>query len=125
MYLNFTVTTLNIILHKSLYPTTLLSISFSMLFLFYTPPHDSGGHYSFTLVVRVSGRVSVRPSVIRPFVFSFPDDNLSECQWIFTELGMCIDIVEIWVGLANGQISSIFDSYQPATRLFLFPGNNE
>ena len=32
---------------------------------------------------------------------SFLDDNLSKC--------MCIDIVEIWFGIANGQISSIFD----------------
>ena len=39
--------------------------------------------------------------------FSFPDDNLSKHQWIFTKLGMCIDIVEIWFGIANGQISSI------------------
>ena len=28
---------------------------------------------------------------------------------MFTKLGMCIDIMEIWYGLANGQISSIFD----------------
>ena len=49
-------------------------------------------------------------------VFSFPDDNLSKHQWIFTKLGMCIDIVEIWFGIANGQISSIFDgSYLPET----------
>ena len=42
-------------------------------------------------------------------IFSFPDDNLSKHQWIFTKLGICIDIVEIWFGIANGQISSIFD----------------
>ena len=42
-------------------------------------------------------------------IFSFPDDNLSKHQWIFTKLGMCIDIVEIWFGIANGQISEIFD----------------
>ena len=42
-------------------------------------------------------------------IFSFPDDNLSKHQGIFTKLGMCIDIVEIWFGIANGQISSIFD----------------
>ena len=42
-------------------------------------------------------------------IFSFPDDNLSKHQWIFTKLGMCIDIVEIWFGIANGQISSMFD----------------
>ena len=53
--------------------------------------------------------LSVRPSVsrtsVRPSVFSFPDDNLSKHQWIFTKLGMCIDIVEIWFGIANGQVS--------------------
>ena len=49
-------------------------------------------------------------------IFSFPDDNLSKHQWIFTELGMCIDIVEVWFGIANGQISSIFlRSYLPET----------
>ena len=40
--------------------------------------------------------------------FSFPDDNLSKRQWIFTKLGMCIDTVDIWFGIVNGQISSIF-----------------
>ena len=29
--------------------------------------------------------------------------------------GVCIDIVEIWFGVGNGQISSIFDSYLPVT----------
>ena len=42
-------------------------------------------------------------------IFSLPDDNLSKREWIFTKLGMCIDIVEIWIGIANGQISSNFD----------------
>ena len=28
-------------------------------------------------------------------VFSFPDDNLSKYQLIFTKLSMCIDIVEL------------------------------
>ena len=45
---------------------------------------------------------SVRPSVR----FSFPNDNLSKHQWIFTKLGMCIDIVEIWFWIANGQTMS-------------------
>ena len=53
----------------------------------------------------VSCWLSVSPSVR----FLFLDDNLSKCQWIFTKLGMCIDIVEIWFEIANGQISSIFD----------------
>ena len=36
---------------------------------------------------------------VHPSVFSFTDDNLSKHQWIFTRLGMCIDIVEIWFGI--------------------------
>ena len=39
----------------------------------------------------------------------FLDNNLSKYQWIFTKLGMCIDIVEIQFEIANVQISSIFD----------------
>ena len=42
-------------------------------------------------------------------IFSFPDYNLSKHQWIFTKLVMFIDIVEIWFGIANGQILSNFD----------------
>ena len=40
--------------------------------------------------------------------FSFPDDNFSKCQWIFTNFAVCIDIVKIWFQIADGQISSIF-----------------
>ena len=47
--------------------------------------------------------MSVRLSSVR---FSFPDDNLSKHPWIFNKLGMCIDIVEIWFGIAKGQILS-------------------
>ena len=43
-------------------------------------------------------------------VFSFPDDNFSKYQWIFTKLGMCIDVVETWYGIADGQIPLIFVS---------------
>ena len=42
-------------------------------------------------------------------VFLFLDDNLSKNQWIFTKIVMCIDIVEICFGIANGQISLIFN----------------
>ena len=42
-------------------------------------------------------------------VFSFLDDNFSKYQWIFTKLGECINIVETWFGIADGQISSILD----------------
>ena len=41
-------------------------------------------------------------------IFSFPDDNLSKQQWIYTKIAICIDIKEIWFGVANGQISSNF-----------------
>ena len=66
-----------------------------------TQPHDSGGISCWSSMC-----LSVHLSVIRLSVFSFPEDNLSKCQWIFTKLCMCIDIVEIWFGIAiNGQIS--------------------
>ena len=42
-------------------------------------------------------------------IFSFAGNNLSKCQWILTKLNMCIDIMEIWFVIANGQIWSIFD----------------
>ena len=57
-------------------------------------------------------------------IFLFPDDNLSKHQWIFTKLGMCIDIVEIWFGIANGQISSNFDGVICLCPYFRFPGDN-
>ena len=54
--------------------------------------------------------LSVCLSIVHPSVrFSFLDDNLSKHQWIFTKSGVCIDIMEIWYGIANGQISSYFD----------------
>ena len=57
------------------------------------------GYYGFTLDVRVSVRLSVRPAVVRPSVrISFPDDNLRKHQWIFTKFDLCIDIVEICLG---------------------------
>ena len=55
------------------------------------------------------GRSISRMSVHQSICISFPDDNLSKHQWIFTKHGMCIDIVEIWFEIANGQILSNFD----------------
>ena len=59
---------------------------------------------------------SIHPSVHPPIClsvvhqyFCFWMINFIKYQWIFTELGMCFDIVEIWFGIANGQISCIFD----------------
>ena len=59
-------------------------------------------------------------------IFSFPDDNLSKHQWIFTKLGMCIDIVEIWFVNANEQISSNSDGVicPRHAHIFTFPDNN-
>ena len=37
-------------------------------------------------------------------IFLFPDDNFCKHQWIFTKLGVCIDMLKIWFGIANGQI---------------------
>ena len=42
-------------------------------------------------------------------IFSYPDNNLCKCQGILTKLGTCIDINDIWFGIANGQVSSMFD----------------
>ena len=41
-------------------------------------------------------------------IFSFPDDNLSKYQGILIKRAICIDIKEVWFGIANGQISSNF-----------------
>ena len=58
----------------------------------------------------MSGCLSVCLSIVHPSVrFSLPDDNLSKHQWIFTQSGVFTDIMEIWYGIANGQISSNFD----------------
>ena len=79
----------------------------------YTLPHDSGGVLWFHVgrpFVRPCVCPSFRPSVVRPSVcISFPDHNLSKYQWTFAKLGMCINIVEIWFGIDNGQISLISD----------------
>ena len=64
-----------------------------MICCFYTPPHNSGGVLWFH-----AGRLSC---IRRPYVFLILDDNLSKYQWIVTKLCMCIDIVEIWFGIAN------------------------
>ena len=73
--------------------------------------------------IRLSIRPSIHPSVICMSVhISFLDDNLSKHQWIFTKFGFCIDIVELWFGIADGQILSNFDGFLPETRpYFHFP----
>ena len=68
---------------------------------FYTLPHNSDGVLWYQVgcpCVR-----SICPSVwtsvvclfVCPFIHIFvSDDNLSKCKWIFTKLGVCIDIIE-------------------------------
>ena len=73
-------------------------------------------YYGFTLAVGLF--------VLCPSIFSFPDDNLSKCKWIFTKLGMCIDIEELSCGIANGQILLIFDRVVCNTSVFSFQDNN-
>ena len=41
-------------------------------------------------------------------IVSFPEDNLSKEQGILTKLAICIDIKEVWFGIANGQKFVIF-----------------
>ena len=88
---------------------------------FYTPAHDSGGVLWFH-----GGRPCVRLSVVRPSVrISFPDDNLSKHQWIFTKLGMCIDIVEICLGLPMSKFREILTELSARdTPIFSFPNDN-
>ena len=98
-----------------LFPTTFISapekrdVGLEKQAANYTPHTIVAGYYGFTLDVCVSVRQSVvRPSIHPSIRFSFPDDNLSKRQWIFTKLGVSIDIVKIWFGIAGGQISSNF-----------------
>ena len=57
--------------------------------------------------------------------FSFPDVNFSNCQWVFTKLGVCIDVVEICFGIAVGQILSILTEFSAHdTSMFSFLDDN-
>ena len=90
-------------------------------FSYYTPPHNSGGVLWFHV-----GRPLVRLSYICLSVhFSFPDDNLSKHQWIFTKLGMCIDIVEIGLGLLMGKFCQFLTELSAQDMpIFSFPDYN-
>ena len=68
--------------------------------------HNSGWILWFHIVCPCV-HSSVHLSSIHPSIFSFPDNNLSKYEWILTKLSMCIDIVEVWFGFANGQILSV------------------
>ena len=53
----------------------------------------------------------VRLSVLHPSVhiFRFRMITWVNVNWIFTKLCVCIDLVEVWFGIANGQIPSSFN----------------
>ena len=57
--------------------------------------------------------------------FTFSDNNLSKYQWIFTKLGVCIDIVEIWFGCANEKFHQFLTELSAHdTSVFSFLNNN-
>ena len=74
---------------------------------FYTLPHSNGGVLWYHIGC-LWGCTSA----------CLPDNNL-RMSMDFTKFGVCIDILEIWFGIADGQISSIFDSYRPEIHQFL------
>ena len=85
---------------------------------FYIQPYDSGG-YGWVLWHHV-GCPCIHPSFHQSICLSIRlyfrfRTITSKCPWIFTKLSVCINIVEIWYEIANGQISSIFDCYLPLT----------
>ena len=53
--------------------------------------------------------LSIHPFVMHlsvcPSIFSFPEDNLSKCQWIFTKIGVCIDIIKIRAQLFKASLA--------------------
>ena len=92
------------------------------IFLFIPRHYLVAGYIGFTLNVRVS----VRRSVSRPSVrFSYPDDNLSKHQWISIKFGMCINIVEICLGLQMCKLRQILRELSAReTPLFSFQDDN-
>ena len=88
-------------------------------------------YYGITLVVLVSICLSIRSSIrpismsVRPSEFSFTDYNLSKCQWIFTKLGVCIDIVEIWFWIVMGKFCQFLTELSACNRsVFSFTDDN-
>ena len=79
----------------------LLNLPWMRIVYFYTPQDDSGGVLWFHIECPC-----VRPSISQLYIcILFPDDIFRKHRWIFTKHGMCVDIVKIWFGIANGQIS--------------------
>ena len=84
---------------------------------FHTLPHDSCG---------VSWYHIGCPPGVHLSIFLFPDDNSSKYQWIFTKLGMFFDILDTWLWIANGQISSVLTELSACnTSIFSFADNSK
>ena len=67
------------------------------------------GYYVFTLAVRVSVRLSVVCTNVRPSVHtSFPFDSLSIYKRISFKFCICICTNNVSLGIVNGQISIIY-----------------
>ena len=65
-------------------------------------------YYGFMLDVRMS----VRPSISHmPVRISFPDDNFSKHQWIFTKLGMYEILVKSGLGSLMGKFRQIVTEF--------------
>ena len=95
-----------------------------MNWFYYTPPDDSGGVLWFHVGCPCVCLSISSSSICLSVCISVPDDNLSKHYLIFTKHGMFIDIVEIWFGIAYGQILSNFDRVICRdTSIFLFPDN--
>ena len=89
----------------------------SLIFVFVLLcPTTGAGYNGFLLAVPVSVHLAyVCSSVVDTYGHPyFPFWMMSKYQWIFTKLDMCIDIVEISFGIANGRISSVLYSDLPA-----------
>ena len=73
-----------------------------MFLLFNTRPQDGGWVLWYHMVICVSFCPSICLSYIHPYIFSFPDGNLSKCQCIFTKFGIC------GLGLLMGKVCQFF-----------------
>ena len=112
--LNFNESLTNdIVSFEQLGPVVCLSISPSIFLFRYSPNSVCAlilWRSGFGLLVGEFCKLLIELSAATQQCFLFPDDNLSKYQWIFTKFAMCIYLVESWFGIANGQISLIFDS---------------
>ena len=59
-------------------------------------------------------------------IFSFPEDNLSKRQWIFSKLGMSLILWRSGLGLLMGKFRQILTELSAQDRpIYSFPDNNK